>query len=111
MSIFHFFDGYEKKSDEFRVTSGGTPLDVLSCTVSAHPLNRVWPGYQRPLEQTEPSSYVSLESDGEVTLEITPGKGFFICHGLSALQGGRAKNCRRQGNRHSARCGSVFRRI
>ena len=76
MSIFHSFDGYEKKSDEFRVTSCGVSLDVLSCTVSAHPLNQVWPGYQRPLEQTEPSSYVSLESDGEVTLEIIPAKAF-----------------------------------
>lgn len=76
MAIFHRFDGYEKKSDEFKVFSGETEIDVLSCTVSAHPLNQVWPGYQRPREQTEQSAYVSLESDGEVTLEITPARPF-----------------------------------
>ncbi len=76
MAIFFSFNGYEKKSNDFKVTSGDTELDVLSCTVSAHPLNQVWPGYQRPREQTEQSSYVSLESSEEITLDITPRRPF-----------------------------------
>ena len=39
--------------------------------VSAMPFNRGWPGHQRPLEQTEQAGFLSLESDGEVTLSVT----------------------------------------
>ena len=60
MAVFYKYDGYEKKSQDFDVFSGEAELEVLSCTVSAHPLNQVWPGYQRPREQTEQSAYLSL---------------------------------------------------
>lgn len=76
MVIYPFPQNYEKLSDAFRVTSDGKELCVYACDVSAFPLNQVWPGYQRPFEQTEPAYYVSLGSDDPCTLEILPQKAF-----------------------------------
>ena len=68
-------DDYEKRSAEFRVVCDGTVLDVNRCDVSAFPLNKVSQP-QRSFDQTEPSSFIRLGSDGEVTLQITPKKAF-----------------------------------
>lgn len=76
MAIFYKYEGYEKKSDLFSVTCNNEPVEVLSCTASAHPINQVWPGYQRPREQTEESAFLSLESDSPITLEIKPQKPY-----------------------------------
>lgn len=67
---------YENISDEFEVYVGTERLGVYSCRVSAYPFNQVWPGYQRPIEQTEASSYVMLGSDSEVVLKIKAKKVF-----------------------------------
>ena len=49
---------------------------MYSCLVSAFPLNQVWPGYQRPLHQTEKSSFVMFGSDEEVVLKIQTQKEY-----------------------------------
>ena len=76
MLIYPFPENYEKISEQFSVSCENKPVGVYSCDVSAEPFNQVWPGYQRPFEQTEPTSYVSLGSDNPFTLTITPQKSF-----------------------------------
>ncbi|MGN1121263.1 MAG: glycosyl hydrolase family 28 protein [Eubacteriales bacterium] len=76
MIIYPFPEHYEKKSNVFSVNCDGKTIGVYACDVSAVPLNQVWPGYQRPFDQTEPTSYVSLGSDGTFTLNITPAAPF-----------------------------------
>ena len=46
------------------------PLPVHQARVSAYPVNQVWPGYQRPLEQTEIASFASFDADGTVDVEV-----------------------------------------
>lgn len=76
MKLYPFPQDYEKRSDMFKVTADGKELGVFACDVSAFPLNQVWPGYQRPFDQTEPSAFVQLASDSPVTLKITPSVEF-----------------------------------
>ena len=53
----------------------GKNVDVYECTVSKYPINQVWPGYQRPIEQTEKAgfAYWDMGEDG-ATIEITTTK-------------------------------------
>lgn len=44
---------------------------VLHCArVSAMPYNTVWPGQQRPIEQTEVASFLSVEADEALNIEV-----------------------------------------
>ena len=54
---------------DFEVWIDGVKAPVWQCRVSAIPFNRVWPGFQRGLDQTELAGYVSWETD-EPTTEI-----------------------------------------
>ena len=76
MKIYNAPKNYEKISSAFKVMCGDREISVFDCDVSAYPLNQVWPGYQRPFEQTEPSSYLSVGCNGKVLLDITPEKEF-----------------------------------
>lgn len=38
------------------------------------PYNTVWPGCQRPMDQTEVASFISFEMDSPVTLELSVRK-------------------------------------
>ena len=60
----------EPVSADFSVSVNNKPLFVYQARVSAIPVNQVWPGYQRPLEQTELSSFCYFDSDQEVEIEI-----------------------------------------
>lgn len=76
MKIYSIPDTYKKLSDDFIVSVNGEKLGVYSCLVSAYPINQVWPGYQRPLVQTENSSFVMLGSDEKIVLQIKAKKAF-----------------------------------
>ncbi len=76
LTFYNYPEKYQKVSDDYKIVCDGKTLPCITTPVSAYPINQVWPGYQRPIEQTEPTSFVSLGSDGEVTLEITPEKAF-----------------------------------
>lgn len=64
--------GHQFLSSDYAVRINGKDCDVRSCRVSAMPYNCLWPGHQRPLDQTELASYISFESDGPVDLRVTP---------------------------------------
>lgn len=57
---------------DYAVKINGKDCDVRSCRVSAMNFNRIWPGHQRPLDQTEIASYLYFESDGPAELQVTP---------------------------------------
>jgi len=64
---------FEAPSELYRVTLNGEPLHVYECRVSAQPFNQIYPGYQRPLDQTEMAAFVSFElPEGGAVLGIEP---------------------------------------
>ncbi len=61
----------EEPSGDFEVRVDGQPAFVYRARVSAVPVNQVWPGYQRPLDQTELASFSYFDADGPVRVEVT----------------------------------------
>ena len=51
----------------------GQPVQVRSCRESAIPFNRVWPGTQRPVNQTEMAAFVSFAADEPVHVTLSGG--------------------------------------
>ena len=59
-------------SKDFKVFVDGKEVPVYTCRISSYPFNRVWPGHQREINQTEIVSYVNLISDEEIEVEVQP---------------------------------------
>jgi hypothetical protein len=59
-------------SRDFKVFLGDKSVPVYSCRISAYPFNRWWPGFQRPVSQSELVSFVNLVSDEDVELTVEP---------------------------------------
>ena len=53
----------EPISKDFRVLVNGEEVPVYTCRISRIPFNRPFPGYQRPIDQTEEASFVNIVSD------------------------------------------------
>ena len=66
----------EKLSEDYRLRINGLNVPVYTCRVSAEPLNQVWPGYQRPMDQTEIASFAYWEMSGPVTVEVSSSRSF-----------------------------------
>ena len=60
----------EKLSEDYDLTVGSQKTPVYSCRVSAIPFNQIWPGYQRPLDQTELASFAYWDMSGPVDVEV-----------------------------------------
>ena len=60
----------EALSEDYTLRVGGKEVPVYACRVSAMPFNQVWPGYQRPLEQTELAGFAYWGMSGPVRIEI-----------------------------------------
>ena len=60
----------ETLSGDFTVTVAGQAAPVYVCRVSAMPFNQVWPGYQRPTDQTELASFVYWDMSAPVDVEV-----------------------------------------
>ena len=60
----------EEVSPDFTVKVDGKEVFVYRARVSAYPENQVWPGYQRPIEQTEQASFCYFDVGKAVTVEI-----------------------------------------
>ena len=69
---------------KFTVWLNGKELPVQKARVSAFPLNRVWPGKQRDMDQTEWTEFVSFDLDPEGKGDV-PGR---ICETAGNLQAG-----------------------
>jgi len=57
-------------SDDFEVFIDGRRVECHGARVSAGPLNQMWPGYQRPLDQTELASFATWDMGGPVQVEV-----------------------------------------
>ena len=53
------------------VTVNGIPAATSAARVSAMPYNTVWPGRQRPIDQTELAPVLSFSADEPVTVTVT----------------------------------------
>jgi len=62
--------------DDYTVWVNGKEAALNTARVSAFPLNRRWPGYQRNIDQTEIVQFLSMAADGAVTFEIFPREPF-----------------------------------
>jgi hypothetical protein len=60
----------EPASKDFRMFVNDQPVFVYQARVSKYPVNQVWPGYQRPLNQTELASFAYFDFSGRVTIRI-----------------------------------------
>ena len=61
----------EPRSTVYTATLNAQEANIYNCRVSAYPFNRRWPGYQRPLAQTQIAGMLSFVSDEKVEVEIT----------------------------------------
>ena len=60
----------------YTVIVNGKSCPVRLCRESAVPFNQPWPGYQRPLDQTEEAGYITFSADEEVTLRVECAASF-----------------------------------
>jgi hypothetical protein len=60
----------EALSEFYEVFVDGVPAPVYACRVSAEPFNQVWPGYQRPLGQTELAGFACWDMVRPVSVEV-----------------------------------------
>jgi len=72
-SVFHY---KEPLSGDYTVYVNGRDIPVYTCRISAHPFNRVWPGFQRSIDQTELASFVNIVSDEELHIEVVVNRPF-----------------------------------
>lgn len=66
----------EPQSSMFRMKVDGEKAPLYLARVSAAPINRRWPGHQRPLDQTELVSFALFETDGPTEIEMVPARKF-----------------------------------
>ena len=60
----------EPVSEHYELRVDGQAVPVHACRVSAVPFNQVWPGYQRPLDQTELAGFACWDMQGPVKIEV-----------------------------------------
>ena len=63
---------FQPLNDDYDVTLDGCKAEVRACRESRMPFNRIWPGRQRPLDQTERASYIACEADGPIACSVAP---------------------------------------
>ena len=66
----------EPRSADFFVRVNGEKVECQLARVSAMPFNRVWSGKERPLDQTEQSSFVVFEMGQPVEVEVVVQRSF-----------------------------------
>ena len=67
----------ETISEDFQIILNEEyPISPYVARVSAIPFNTVWPGYQRPLEQTELASFIYFTMDKDIRVHLIANKDF-----------------------------------
>ena len=64
----------ELKSNDFTMLVDGKPAFVYQARVSRLPVNQIWPGYQRPVSQTEIASFAYFDMKGKAEITIISDK-------------------------------------
>ena len=91
--------GEEDASEDYDVSVNGESVFVYKARVSAVPHNQVWPGYQRPLNQTEMASFAYWDMSGPVTVEVESKRPFErvdirpTSYGKEPFVEGRVREC------------------
>lgn len=67
------------KNDDYKVKANGKELQCYNVRVSRISFNRVWPGYQRDISQSEVAAVVQIFGDEKLEFEIKPKKEFSKC--------------------------------
>lgn len=60
----------EPTFDRYSVTVDGVEAPLYCVRVSAHPFNRVWPGHQRPMEQSELAAMLTLDMHAPMDITV-----------------------------------------
>lgn len=76
MLRIHHLPAGEMTVSDFAVSLNGEKTLPWFCRVSAMPYNTVWPGCQRPLDQTEIASFISFEMDEPIHVHLTAARDF-----------------------------------
>ncbi len=71
MVQFDQFPESEAQYREAQVSAGGQQVYPAYARVSAMPYNTVWPGRQRPLDQTEDAGFVLMRADQPFEMTVT----------------------------------------
>lgn len=66
----------EPPSAAFAMTVDGAQVPLYIARVSKAPINRRWPGHQRPVEQTELVSFALFEMDSPAEVVLKPSRSF-----------------------------------
>ncbi len=64
----------EPSSNDFQLLVNDQPVFVYQARVSKYPINQVWPGYQRPISQTEIASFAYFDFSGKAEVKIISEK-------------------------------------
>ncbi len=91
MTFGHPVPAEEAPSQDYRVAVNGRPVITHPARVSAYPLNQIWPGYQRPIEQTELATFASWDMDGPAEVVIESARPVKSVRILPASSGVRAE--------------------
>jgi hypothetical protein len=74
VTVVYNASSQENRSEDFEMFVNNKPVFVYRARVSKYPVNQIWPGYQRPVNQTEISSFATFDFNGEVEIKIQSSK-------------------------------------
>lgn len=74
----------EELSDLYKVFIEGGSVPVRRARVSAVPYNTIWPGCQRPLDQTEEAAFISISVDCRTVIDVVPSPSLLYRSGAAS---------------------------
>lgn len=69
-------DSFSLTYGGYRTFINGKECPVRLCRVSAMPFNQPWPGYQRPIDQSEEAGYITFSADESVEIMVECKRDF-----------------------------------